>query len=321
MTPMEPPAHSASAQQAAPEPDLLAQAMAAIANAIFITDSDGKIVWVNDAFCRLSGYTAQEALGRTPALLQSGRHNRAFYAQLWRTIRAGQVWQGEIDDVRKDGSGYTVDEVITPLHDAQGTITHFVAIQHDITQRKAQIEREHQLAYHDALTGLPNRAALREAQQRAISQARRKQHMLATLFIDLDGFKPVNDSLGHHIGDQLLAAVAERLRGAVRQVDTIARFGGDEFAVLVSELQSAQVAEALARKLLDALAQPFALRGRQVRISASIGIALYPGDGEDAETLLINADKAMYQAKCHGGNHYQRYDPAPPRAPASNTRN
>jgi diguanylate cyclase (GGDEF)-like protein/PAS domain S-box-containing protein len=300
---------AAAVQVPTPEPSLLAHALAAIANAIFITDDASKIVWVNDAFCKLSGYTAQETIGRTPAMLQSGRQDHAFYAQLWRTIRAGQVWQGEIDDARKDGSVYTVDEVITPLHDAEGAVTHFIVIQHDITQRKQQIEREHRLAYHDVLTGLPNRTALREAQQKAISQAQRKRHMLATLFIDLDGFKPVNDSLGHHTGDQLLAAVAERLRGGVRQVDTIARFGGDEFAVLVADLQDGAVAEALARKLLDALAQPFALRGRHVKISASIGIALYPADGEDPETLLMHADKAMYQAKCRGGNHYQLYDP------------
>jgi diguanylate cyclase (GGDEF)-like protein/PAS domain S-box-containing protein len=296
--------------QPGPEPTLLAQALAAIANAIFITDAEGKIIWVNDAFCRLSGYPQQEAVGRTPAMLSSGQQSQSVYADLWQTIRSGQVWQGELIDQRKDGSTYTVEQVITPLRDAQGAITHFIAIQHDITQRKQQSEREHHLAYHDVLTGLANRAAFRETEQKAISQAKRTQHMLATLFVDLDGFKPVNDRLGHHTGDQLLAAVAERLRGAVRQTDTIARFGGDEFAILVTDLQDGNVAVALARKLIDALAQPFALRGQQIRITASVGIALYPADGNDTETLLINADKAMYQAKCRGGNHYQLYDPS-----------
>jgi diguanylate cyclase (GGDEF)-like protein/PAS domain S-box-containing protein len=300
---------AANPVQPGPEPILLAQALAAIANAIFITDADGKIVWVNEAFCRLSGYTQQEAVGRTPAMLSSGQQSQSVYVDLWQTIRSGQVWQGELIDQRRDGSTYTVEQVITPLRDAQGAITHFIAIQHDITQRKRQSEREHHLAYHDVLTGLANRAAFSETEQKAISQAKRTQRMLATLFVDLDEFKPVNDRLGHHTGDQLLAAVAERLRGAVRQTDTIARIGGDEFAILVTDLQDGNVAVALARKLIDALAQPFALRGQQVRITASIGIALYPADGNDTETLLINADKAMYQAKFRGGNHYQLYDP------------
>lgn len=300
----------ANTVQAVPEPSLLAQALTTIANAIFITDADGKIIWVNDAFCRLSGYTQQDTVGRTPAMLSSGQLSQSVYADLWQTIRSGQVWQGEMIDQRKDGSTYTVEQVITPLRDTQGAVTHFIAIQHDITQRKQQSEREHHLAYHDVLTGLANRAAFHEIEQKAISQAKRTQRMLATLFVDLDGFKPVNDRLGHHTGDQLLAAVAERLRSAVRQTDTIARFGGDEFAILVTDLQDGNVAVALARKLIDALAQPFALRGQQIRITASVGIALYPADGNDTETLLINADKAMYQAKCRGGNHYQVYDPA-----------
>ncbi len=243
-------------------------------------------------------------------MLHSGRQNHDFYTQLWKTVQSGQVWQGELTDRRKDGSTYTVDEIITPLHDEQGAITHYIAVQHDITQWQQQHEREHHLAYHDPLTGLPNRAALREAQNRAISQATRGALTLATLFIDLDGFKPINDSMGHHTGDQLLTAVAERLRGATRQTDTIARFGGDEFALLVTDLRKVEVVEGLAAKLCEALARPFALRGGQVRISASIGIALYPDDGTDADALLISADKAMYQAKCRGGNQYQRYDPA-----------
>ncbi|HJW55465.1 MAG TPA: diguanylate cyclase [Burkholderiaceae bacterium] len=302
---------SGKTQQSPPQP-LLAQALASVANAIFITNEVGQIIWVNDAFSQLSGYSSEDAIGRPPAILQSGRHRHAFYAQLWQTILAGHVWQGEIIDQRKDGSLYTVDEVITPLFDAQGTITHFIAIQHDITQLKQESERDHHLAYHDILTDLPNRALFLGVQQKAISHAKRTQHMLATLFLDLDGFKPVNDTLGHHTGDQLLTAVADRLRASVRQTDTVARFGGDEFAVLITDLLDTEVASTLARKMLDAIARPFVLRGQKINVSASIGIAIYPSDGEDPETLLINADKAMYQAKCHGGNNYQIYNPAPP---------
>lgn len=292
--------------QSPPQP-LLAQAMTSVANAIFITDKTGQIIWVNDAFSRLSGYSPEDAIGQMPDILQSGRQSDVFYTQLWQTILAGRVWQGEVVDKRKDGSLYTVDEVITPLFDAQGDITHFIAIQHDITQQKQESERDHHLAYHDILTGLPNRALFLGVQQRAISYAKRKKNMFATLFLDLDGFKPINDTLGHPTGDQLLIAVGERLRAGVRQADTVARFGGDEFAILINDLVDTDVATALARKLLDAVSQPFVLNGQKINISTSIGIAIYPFDGEDPDTLLANADKAMYQAKKRGGNSYELY--------------
>ena len=290
---------------------LLAQALVSAANAIFITDEAGQIIWVNDAFARLSGFAPEDAIGRTPAILKSGRQSPSFYKQLWQTILSGHVWQGEVVDQRKDGSLYMVDEIITPLFDAQGAITHFIAIQHDITQFRQEGERDRHLAYHDVLTGLPNRAHFLGIQQRAISDAERTQRMLATLFLDLDGFKPINDTFGHHTGDQLLIAVADRLRAGVRQADTVARFGGDEFAVLVTDLLDREVAAALACKLLGAIGRPFMLRGQKINVSASIGIAIYPSDGENPETLLINADNAMYQVKHRGGNNYQFYDGTP----------
>jgi diguanylate cyclase len=296
----------ASPRQTAQQ-SLLAKALTSTASAIFITDGAGQIVWINDAFSRLSGYDPEDAIGRTPAILQSGKQDYAFYSQLWETLLEGKVWQGEVVDQRKDGSLYTVDEIITPLFDEQGGITHFIAIQHDITRQKQDSERDHHLAYHDALTDLPNRAHFLDLQRQAISHAQRTQHMLATLFLDLDKFKPVNDDYGHHVGDLLLSAVAERLRAALRQSDTIARFGGDEFAILLTSLPDTDVAVGLARKLLDALARPFVLRGQKIEIRASIGIAVYPTDGEDPEVLLTNADKAMYHAKCRGGNNYQMY--------------
>jgi diguanylate cyclase (GGDEF)-like protein/PAS domain S-box-containing protein len=303
---MDVPMSQSSPQQPAQQ-SLLAKALASTASAIFITDGAGQIVWINDAFSRLSGYGPEDAIGHTPAILQSGKQNYAFYTQLWETLLEGKVWQGEIIDQRKDGSLYTVDEIITPLFDQQGQITHFIAIQHDITQQKRLGEQDRHLAYHDALTDLPNRTHFLTMQQQAISHAKRTQHMLATLFLDLDRFKPVNDDFGHHMGDLLLAAVAERLRAALRQSDAIARFGGDEFAILLTSLPDTEAAVALARKLLDALARPFVLRGQKIEIGASIGIAIYPTDGEDPETLLMNADKAMYQAKYRGGNNYLLY--------------
>lgn len=291
-----------------PQQALMAQALASAANPIFITDESGQIIWVNDAFVRSSGYTPEEAIGRTPAFLQSSRQSRSFYSKMWQTILAGQIWQGEIIDQRKDGTSYTVEEVVTPLFDKEGVITHFLAIQHDITQRKKESERDHYLAYHDVLTGLPNRAYFLDAQQKAISQAKRSQHMIATLFLDLDGFKPINDAFGHHTGDQLLVAVAERLRATMRQADVVARFGGDEFAVLITDIVDVNIAATLAHKLTDILSKPFVLRGQKLNVHTSVGIAVYPSDGENPEVLLTHADKAMYQAKYHGGNNFQFYN-------------
>jgi diguanylate cyclase (GGDEF)-like protein/PAS domain S-box-containing protein len=287
---------------------LLARALASVANAIFITDREGKIMWANAAFVRLSGFSLDELLRRSPAILKSGNHGADFYAQLWQTIQAGKVWQGEMVDRHKDGSFYTVDEIITPLCDDAGNITHFIALQHDITGRQQEIARAHYLAFHDTLTQLPNRASFVELQAQAIAYARRNGRMLATLFLDLDKFKPVNDTMGHHIGDMLLMAAAERMRAAVRQADTVARIGGDEFAILIGDLDDAEVAARLTQKLLDTLARPFVVLGQEILISASIGISIYPADGEDPESLLIHADQAMYAAKCHGGNSYRLYD-------------
>lgn len=286
---------------------LLLQALSCAANAIMITTHVGQIIWVNQAFSQMSGYSSAEALGETPAILKSGRQDDGFYGKLWQTILAGMVWQGEVAEKRKDGTIYTVQETITPLFDKHGAITHFIAIQQDISLQHQEREREHHLALHDALTDLPNRVLFQDVQHRAISHARHMQRMLAILYLDLDGFKQVNDSCGHAIGDQLLIAVAERLRSAMRQADTVARFGGDEFAILLTDIEKVEHAEAIAEKLLGIFAYPFVLRGQQFNIGASIGITIYPIDGEDPETLLNKADQAMYAAKRDGGHRYRLY--------------
>lgn len=288
-----------------PQVSLLASALSSIANAIFVTDATGRIVWANQAFTRLSGYSPQELIGHTPSLIKSGMQSESFYNELWRTVLAGRVWRGFVVDRRKDGTLYTADETITALADEQGAISHFIAIQNDVSLPKYEQERDHHLAYHDVLTGLPNRALFLDLERQAVSHARCAGRQLAVLFLDLDKFKPVNDSFGHDIGDRLLMAVAERLRSAVRKSDTVARFGGDEFVILLPDLPDAGVAKALAGKLAQTIARPFVISEKMIHIGASIGIAIYPADSEDSDDLMRKADQAMYLAKKRGGNSFQ----------------
>jgi len=299
-----------------PQP-LLARALEAAANAVFIADREGRIVWVNDAFCRLSGYARDEAIGRSPGLLKSGKQSPDFYRELWQTILAGRSWQGEVVERRRDGSLWTASQVITPLLDEAGAVTHFVAIQHDVTTSSQEREAMERLAFHDSLTGLPNRASLFDALGRAVARAAAESRQLALLYLDLDDFKPVNDALGHAAGDELLIAVAERLRGAVRKTDVVARLGGDEFAVLLADVEHSDVAGALAGKLVDRIGQPYMLHRRRIRVGASIGISLYPRDGATVDALLNHADAAMYAAKATGRGQYRFFDPDQAADPAA----
>ncbi|MGH8354615.1 MAG: diguanylate cyclase domain-containing protein [Pseudomonas sp.] len=284
---------------------LLVRALEAATNAILITDRNGRIVWLNQAFCRLSGYPRQELLGQTPHLLYSGRQGPSFYQDLWQTILAGQPWQGELVERHKDGSCYTVNQVITPLLDAGGAITHFIAIQHGLTVTDREHAQMRRLAYHDGLTGLPNRTLFLDLLQQAITHAAQTQQLLALMFLDLDRFKTINDTLGHASGDKLLIAVAERLGRAVRKSDVVARLSGDEFAILITHLEQAEVVEALAGQLVASIERPFGIDEHAVQTHISIGISLYPRDGLSAEELLGRADAAMYRAKAAGGGAYR----------------
>jgi len=297
-----------------PQP-LLARALEAAANAVMIADRDGRIVWVNDAFCRLSGYGRDEVIGRTPGLLKSGKQSPDFYRDLWETIASGRTWQGELVERRRDGSLWTANQVITPLLDESGRVTHFVAIQHDVTAITREREEIQRLAYHDSLTGLPNRASFLESLERGIARAAPDQRLIALLFLDLDDFKPINDALGHAAGDELLVAVAERLRAAVRKTDAVARLGGDEFAVLLTDVEHPDTAGALAGKLVDRIGQPYMLSGRRIEVGVSIGISVYPRDGATVDTLLSHADAAMYAAKARGRRQYRFFDASQAGAP------
>jgi diguanylate cyclase (GGDEF)-like protein/PAS domain S-box-containing protein len=284
---------------------LSANAFDSIADGILVTDPHQRIVSVNKAFTRITGYSENELIGRTPKALQSGRHDDNFYSDMWSELQETGHWKGEIWDRRKSGEVYPQLLSISAIRDQAGALTHYVGVSTDISSLKRYEEELHHQAHHDALTGLPNRALFQERFGETLNRAQRHGHQCAILFLDLDHFKNINDSLGHAVGDLLLQAVAKRLASSVREVDTVARFGGDEFAVLLDVIDDSQGAATVAQKLLDVLASPFQIEAHEFFVSASIGIGCYPQDGERAEDLFKNADTAMYRAKSEGRNNYQ----------------
>jgi len=275
------------------------------AEAIVITDARTRIVYVNRSFTKVTGYTLKEVTGKTPRILHSGRQTAAFYARLWKCIKATGRWQGEIWNRRKNGEVYPEWLSITAVRSSTGKVEHYLAIFSDITLRKREEGELYELATHDALTGLPNRFFFSERFRHALAHAKRAGNLIGLLYLDLDRFKPVNDSLGHKCGDKLLQAAARRIKRSVREGDTIARLGGDEFAVILEHLPRPRDAAATARKLLRALARPYLLDGHKATVTASIGISVYPLDGDDIEILLKRADGAMYRAKTGRSNDYR----------------
>lgn len=280
-------------------------AIASSANSIFITDRSGVIEWVNSAFTKQSGYTATEVMHQTPAFLAATKLSNSLLRDIWDTILSGNTWQGEVVNRKKNGDLYTVEQVITPICDTQGNITHIVFVQEDITARKEAEARVRYLAHYDPITNLPNRSFFKERLSQSIAQAQRNKHGLAVMLLDLDRFKSINDSLGHAFGDLLMQAVAERMTSSIREGDIIARVGGDEFSFIFYELDRIQDAAIIAQKLLDTLSEPYFLHGREVYTSASIGIALYPYDALEGDSLLRNADIALNRAKEQGVSTYQ----------------
>jgi len=272
---------------------------------VVVTDPEGRIVSVNPCFERTTGYAEVEVLGKSPSLLQSGQHDKDFYTEMWRTIAADGYWQGEIWNRRKGGDIYPEWLNITAIREAGGAISHYVGIFSDLSTHEDVRRRLHYLAYYDSLTGLPNRHLFFDRLRQAISQAGRSGCSVALMFLDLDRFKLINDTLGHDIGDELLRQVAVRLRSCVREVDTIARMGGDEFTLVLPEVEAVAGSATVARKILSALAEPFELEGARYYIYGSIGISHYPDDGDSAETLLKHADTAMYRAKEMGRNTFE----------------
>jgi len=263
------------------------------AEGVMITDLQQRITAVNRAFTSITGYSEAEALGQSPRLLSSGHHDSAFYAAMWHNLNASGHWQGEIWNKRKNGELYPEWLTISAVRDSDQQITHFVGVFADISSLKhAQANLDHQ-AHHDPLTGLPNRMLFEARLHAALEDARLDKRMGAVLFIDLDRFKHINDSLGHPVGDQLLKSIATRLKSHLRDIDTVARLGGDEFIILLPGLQQDDDAELVANKLLDCFSLPFQFDEQELFISASIGISRYPDDGNDVATLVKNADAAM----------------------------
>jgi len=281
---------------------LSAAIFAATDEAMLITDDRQMILSVNPAFERVTGYRADEAIGRTPRMLSSGRHDTGFYTEMWETLSKDGHWHGQIWNRRKNGELYVQRITLSVLHDEGGRVINYVAVFNDITSSKREEDRLRHLINYDSLTRLPNRILLQDRTEQALAQAARSGSQAALLFLDLDGFKSVNDRLGHLAGDRVLEAVAERLSGCVRESDTVARLGGDEFVILLPIIKAAADAEKLASKLLAALSAPIIIGDRKAKVGVSIGIALYPRDGEEGETLLAASDDAMYRAKRLGGN-------------------
>jgi diguanylate cyclase (GGDEF)-like protein/PAS domain S-box-containing protein len=270
--------------------------------AILITDANQKILTVNPAYTELSGYQPDEVIGKTPTIHQSNRHDASYYQSLWQSIQQKGHWQGEFWNRRKNGELYPAWENIAAVKNEQGEVTHYVAVIADISPLKQAEAKLTDLAHYDSLTGLANRLLFTAQMEQAVGRAKRHQKKLALLFIDLDHFKLINDTYGHDAGDDLLKEVAKRLRQNVREEDCVGRLSGDEFMVLLENVTHAKDATALASKLIEAIGKPCRLDKKEVTISASIGISIYPDDAGDVAGLMKTADTAMYRAK-HRGRH------------------
>lgn len=278
---------------------------------ILITKADGSIIDVNQAFCDITGYGRDDVLGKKPSLLNSGRHNQDFYEQMWRTLNEKGEWYGEIWNRRKNGEIYAEMLSISAVKDTVGRVRHYVALFSDITPLKSHERELEHIAHYDALTGLPNRVLLADRLHQAMAHAQRNSQALAVVFLDLDGFKAINDNHGHKMGDHLLLVLANRMKQALREVDTLSRLGGDEFVAVLLNLADIDACAPMLERLLEAASEPVKVDNVLLQVSASLGVTFYPQTGDvDADQLLRQADQTMYQAKLAGKNRYHLFDAA-----------
>jgi diguanylate cyclase (GGDEF)-like protein/PAS domain S-box-containing protein len=275
--------------------------------AIIITDIHGNIVDVNGAFCRVTGFTKQEVIGRNPKMMQSGRHDDQFWKDMWDTLNKEGHWKGEVWDRRKSGEIFPKFLSISAVANDNEVVTHYVGIFSDISSTKHTEKKLEQLSHYDPLTGLPNRMLFRDRLYQALLKGKRTGELVALMLLDLDGFKNINETLGHKSGDTLLNMVSQQIRSSVRKSDTVARLGGDEFALVLTDFAHMRSLDFLARKLLFRLAQPIKLSGRKIFITASIGISVSPNDGSNVDRLLQSADTAVHHAKNNGKNRFQYF--------------
>jgi diguanylate cyclase (GGDEF)-like protein/PAS domain S-box-containing protein len=273
---------------------------------ILITDADNNIVDVNDAFTAITGFRREDVLGQNPRLFKSGKHDPSFYREMWNALKETGQWQGELWGKRKSGAIFPKWQTINMVRDRNGRASSYIAIFRDISDAKKNEEQLWKLAHFDNLTGVANRSLMYTNLRLALAQAKQENLQVAMMLFDLDGFKQINDTMGHDAGDQLLKHVARQLTETVRDVDTVARLGGDEFTVILTGIHKPEDVSHVAKKIQAALAQPLSIKpGQEIIARASIGIALYPADAVDIETLMKNADRAMYRAKELGKNNFQ----------------
>ncbi len=285
----------------------LSSALEQTADSVVITDAKGVIEYVNPAFEKTTGYSRDEAIGKTPKIVKSNKHQRDFYVKLWDKILQGEVYRDIFINKKKGGAIFYEEKTITPLLDSNQNIVNFISTGKDVTERIQTEEKLHFLAYHDVLTELPNRALFLERIEHAISRHRSERQNFTVLFLDVDNFKNVNDTLGHDIGDTVLIQISNKLSSCIRKGDTLARFGGDEFGILLNELAEENVISKISDKILTQLSKPIKVKQNEIYLSASIGICTFPTDGNNANVLLKNADTAMYKAKELGRNNFQFY--------------
>ena len=284
---------------------LLASVFTSAKEGIIITDTSGTIVDVNEAYSVITGYSKDEIIGKNAGFLKSNKHDEKFYINMWDELILHQSWIGEIWNKRKDGEPFVERLTISTISDSNGKVTSYVGLLTDITSGKDYESTLERMAFYDSLTGLPNRLLLSERIDQGMSITKRLKSMMAVCYLDLDGFKPINDSFGHTIGDRLLVEIADRMRKSVRETDTVARIGGDEFTILLLNIKNIEECKSIVNKILESINEPYVLKNiMSANVTASIGITLYPQDDYDSDILLRHADQAMYLAKESGKNRY-----------------